>query len=111
MSALYRDPLPAKLAKNSIRWGVIDLTLMEMQPQDSMPGLQIADAVVSGCARALEYSPSRTTEHRYIKTMRSRFYRYRGRAISYGIKFVPPISPAAAAAAAAAAATQPANPK
>lgn len=81
-------------AKNSIKWHVIDTNRIDMQPHDSLPGLQIADAIVSGCAKAIEWSPSYNTEHRYLKIIKDRFYRHNGRCTSYGLKMLPADLPA-----------------
>jgi hypothetical protein len=81
--------VPAFDARNSINWSVIDTNRIEMRPHDSLPGLKVADAVASGCAKAIEWSPSYNTEHRYIKILKDRFYRHRGRCSSYGMKIIP----------------------
>jgi hypothetical protein len=83
--------VPIFKSTTSIRWNCIDPESVDMQEADSSPGLRVADAIVSGCARAVEWSPSYTTEHRYVKILKDRFYRsgWRSRCQSYGIKFIP----------------------
>jgi hypothetical protein len=89
MTHLRVGGVPAFDARNSIKWNVIDVEQIEMRPHDSLPGLKIADAVASGCAKAIEWSPSYNTEHRYIKILKDRFYRHQGRCSSYGMKIIP----------------------
>lgn len=62
-----------------------------MQPADSLPGLRAADGIVSGFAKAIEWSPSYNTEHRYVKIMKDKFFRYGwlNKCQRYGVKFVP----------------------
>jgi hypothetical protein len=80
-------------AKNSIRWNCIKADAMEVQPHDSMTGLQIADAISSASTKAVEWTAHQTTEHRYMKILAPRFYRRKGKCQRYGIKFIPDILP------------------
>lgn len=84
----YMDRLK-RSGRSSIDWSYVRSDLIDRGSPAKYPALRVADVVASGCARAIEYSPSQNTEHRFVKIMRPRFYRSRGRAISYGIKFFP----------------------
>lgn len=81
--------------KTSINWGAIDPERVDMQPADSLPGLSVADGIVSGFAKAIEWSPSYNTEHRYLKIMQNKFYRYGwlNKCERYGVKFIPDNAP------------------
>lgn len=75
-------------SRTSIRWNVIDIEQIEVGTSATHPPLVFGDVIASGCAKALEYSTSRNTEHRFMKIMKHVFYRRNGRALSYGVKFV-----------------------
>lgn len=90
ISEEHRLPI---IARNSIRWGIVRPDSIDAQPHDSMAGLRIADAVASGCASAIEWSPALTTEHRYLKMLKPKFYRKGARCLGYGIKFIPDSAP------------------
>lgn len=89
MTDFYAESPVPREARNDIRWNVISPGMIDVQPHDSLPGLQVADAVVSSCARAVEFSRFSTTEHRFVKILRPVFWTYGLRCRSYGIKFVP----------------------
>lgn len=77
------------LVKSSIRWRVVDLDMLDVKEHDSLPGLRAADCLASGCARAVEYSKSNNTEHRFVKIFKRKFYKRGTRTLSYGLKFMP----------------------
>jgi hypothetical protein len=77
------------MPNSSIRWNVLDRSLVEIKDHDSLPGLQVADAAVSSVAQAVELSPYDTTEHRYVKMWREHYYRSGQRCQGYGLKIFP----------------------
>jgi len=78
---------------NRINWKVIDFAEIDLQLNESMIGLQLADATVSGAAKAVEYCAFKTTEHRYIKMLAPVYYRPtpKSSSLEWGVKFVPDV--------------------
>lgn len=74
---------------NNIRWSAIDLDLIEAAPMKNHTGLQVADVVAGSVEKALELSLHSTTEHRYIKLLRRRFYRRDDKCDGNGLKVFP----------------------
>jgi hypothetical protein len=74
---------------HSIRWKVIDPEAVEVVPASKFIGLQVADAAVSSVEQALELSWYSTTEHRYVKMWKSRYYRSGVTCSGYGMKAFP----------------------
>lgn len=76
-------------AASKIDWSVINVRRTSVSPNESSIGLQYADAVASGAAKAVEFSEYGTTEHRYIKMLKPVIYRHSRYYFSYGLKFFP----------------------
>jgi hypothetical protein len=81
-----------KLGQNpsvKIDWKVIDPDLIEPHFDHQFVCLQIADAIASGVASALELSRYGFTEDRYVKMIRKIVYSRSGNYSAYGMKFFP----------------------
>jgi len=74
---------------HSIRWNVVDPKALEVAPCAKLTGLQVADAAVSSVEQALELSWHSTTEHRYVKMWKGRYYRSGVVCGGYGLKAFP----------------------
>lgn len=85
----YLEHLEETRRNSNIRWNVINPNMVEVVPCAQLTGLQVADAAVSSVAQALELSRYSTTEHRYVKMWRYRYYRKDGICNGYGLKVFP----------------------
>lgn len=72
-----------------IHWPVIDIEAVRAEDHSRNASLQIADAVASSVASAVEPDKYGNTEARYAQTLLPVTYRHRGNIMSYGIKVVP----------------------
>lgn len=85
----YFRRLKAHGGNHSIRWNVLDPSAVEVVPCAKLTGLQVADAAVSSVEQALELSLHSTTEHRYVKLWKHRYYRSGITCEGYGLKPFP----------------------
>jgi hypothetical protein len=82
------------LFSNSIHWPVLATDCIQVVPNKTYVGLQMADAVASSVGRAFERSAYGNTEPRYIETLKPQLYRSWGTYFSYGVKIFPKMSDA-----------------
>ena len=80
------------LGHNKIYWPALATEPIIVAPNNSFIGLQVADAVASGVARAFEMSAYGHTEPRYIETLKPVLYKGYGTYFRYGIKIFPSLS-------------------
>jgi len=85
----YLDLLKTTGRNHNIRWSAIDVDLIEAAPMKAHTGLQVADVVAGSVEKALELSRHSTTEHRYVKLLRRRFYRRDSKCSGNGLKVFP----------------------
>lgn len=72
-----------------VDWSVIQQAQVRAVNHDQLAGLQLADAVASGLFYALNLNPYTEAESRYLDLLAPTFYRHKGRAMGYGLKFWP----------------------
>ena len=72
-----------------IDWTYINPDNVVSLPHHARAGLQIADAVASGCAAAVELDQFGHNETAYMEYLSPIFYRHKDRLLSYGIKWWP----------------------
>lgn len=75
----------------NIAWDHLDLTKLSAINHDQLSGLQIADCVASAHWQAVTLDKYGFNEPRYFEQLQRKLYRYKGRAMSYGVKFMPPL--------------------
>ncbi len=78
------DPLEVR-----IDWTVIDPARVRAVDHDKRAGLQAADAVATGLFYAVTRNRYDEVEESYATALAPNFYRHRGVALSYGLKFWP----------------------
>lgn len=72
-----------------IDWNVVAPDRVHLKSAGDLDGLQIADAVASAFARAVERNPFGFTEDRYARILEPIMYRHHGTTMSYGVKLWP----------------------
>ncbi|WP_054303834.1 DUF3800 domain-containing protein [Gemmobacter sp. LW-1] len=72
-----------------IHWPVIDISAVDAQDHSKLASLQIADAVASSFAAAVEPDIYGNCETRYSELLRGVTYNHKGKFLSYGLKSVP----------------------
>jgi hypothetical protein len=78
------DPMDVR-----IDWSIIDPELVSAINHEQLAGLQVADAVASSLYYAAQPSRYGEIEEKYATLLRPTFYRHKGKAIGYGVKFWP----------------------
>jgi hypothetical protein len=78
------DPLDV-----TIDWSAINPDTVQAVNHDKLMGLQLADAVASSLFFAVNLNRYGDTEPRYQEILRPTFYRHKGTALGYGLKFWP----------------------
>ncbi len=78
------DPMDVR-----VDWSVIDPDRVEAVNHDQLAGLQIADAVASSLYYAVQLNRYGEVEEKYTQMLRPTFYRHKGKALGYGVKFWP----------------------
>lgn len=74
----------------NIHWPVIDIDGVDAKDHSSSASLQLADAVASSFAAAVEPNIYGNCELRYAEILKPITYQRRGNFLSYGVKAVPP---------------------
>jgi hypothetical protein len=72
-----------------IQWPVIDIDAVDAKDHSTSASLQLADAVASAFAAAVEPSQYGNCEMRYAEILKPVTYNRNGNYLSYGTKFVP----------------------
>lgn len=75
--------------ETSIDFGVIHPDNVRAVNHDQLAGLQMADAVASSFYYAVNQNAYGEVEDKYAQLLRPTFFRHRGTALGYGIKFWP----------------------
>lgn len=70
-------------------WPVIDIDAVSAEDHSRNASLQLADAVASSVANAIEPDRYGNIEPRYFRSMSRIHYRHSGRLLNYGVKIVP----------------------
>lgn len=83
-----------KAGDNSIEWACIDPSRLDVQPNECVTGLQLADSIVSGTRWGIQADDFGNVETRYIYEMRRKYYRYlradgTRELVNYGLKLYP----------------------
>ena len=73
----------------TIDWSVINPDTVQAINHEKLMGLQLADAVASSLYYAVNVNRYGDTEPRYQAILHPTFYRYKGTALGYGLKFWP----------------------
>ena len=69
---------------------MVDPTLINVRSHGELRGLQVADVLASSLGAALNpHKTSKMTEHRYVKQIVRRYFRYDDRVLSHGLKLWP----------------------
>lgn len=86
----YLDHLRTNVADVRIHWPAIKTDQVVAFTAGKRMGLQIADAVASSIYYGVQPSQYGMVESRYAELLDTVYYRHKGRALGYGIKFWPP---------------------
>ncbi len=76
----------------NIHWPVIDIEAVDAKDHSGSASLQLADAVASSFAAAVEPNPYGNCELRYAEILKPITYQRNGNFLSYGMKFMPKIA-------------------
>lgn len=89
----FRDYLHRLKASNdqevNIHWPVIDIDGTDAKDHSTSASLQLADAIASSFASAVEPNPYGNCELRYAEILKPIAYQRKGNFLSYGVKMVP----------------------
>lgn len=91
--SMHDAAFDTNISNNTINWSVLQNDQIEIWDNKLLWGLQYADAVASGVAKAIELNEYGLTEHRYIKLLAPVIHKYNGTHYSYGLKFFPTPKP------------------
>jgi len=73
----------------NIAWDHLELMKLSAINHDQLSGLQIADCVASAHWQAVSLDKYGVNEPRYFQEVIPKLYRYKDRAMNYGLKFLP----------------------
>ncbi len=76
-------------SETTVHWPSIDIGSVEATDHSKLAGLQIADCGVSAVAAAIEPDRYGNVEGAYLAEIAPNLYRRKGKALSYGLKFLP----------------------
>jgi len=87
----YLRRLKEKSDPNEVRidWSFVDPDHVSAVNHEQLAGLQVADAVASSLYYAVQSSQYGEVEEKYAMLLQPTFYRHKGKAIGYGVKFWP----------------------
>ena len=78
------DPLDVR-----IDWSIVDPDCVSAVNHEQLAGLQVADAVASSLFYAVQPDIYGEVETKYAGILHPTFYRHKGKALGYGVKFWP----------------------